>query len=142
MGITTTGTANADAAAATSPTGAVTGLDFVGIQVRDVEASARFYTDQLGLRRAPMDRPDAVVFDATPIPFAVRTPLPGVDLDTLAQPGAGIALWLSSPDPDALADRLAASGTRIVAPVSDGPFGRQFTFVDPDGYAIVVHGEG
>lgn len=32
---------------------AVTGPDFVALQVRDLEASARFYTERLGLTRAP-----------------------------------------------------------------------------------------
>ena len=30
---------------------AVTGPDFVALQVRDLERAARFYTEQLGLRR-------------------------------------------------------------------------------------------
>ena len=59
---------------------AVTGLDFVALQVRDVEQSATFYEKQLGLTRAPFAPPGAVVFTTTPIPFAVREPLPGVDL--------------------------------------------------------------
>ncbi len=62
---------------------AITGPDFVALQVRDLEASARFYTEQLGLRRAPASPPGAVVFATEPIPFAVREP--SVDLD--AAPG-------------------------------------------------------
>jgi len=27
----------------------------------------------------------------------------------------------------------------ILSPPMDGPFGRMFTFIDPDGYAITIH---
>src|SRR5712691_6220887 len=59
----------------------VTGPDFITLQARDVEAAAAFYETQLGLRRAPASPPGAVVFATTPIPFAIREPLPGVNLD-------------------------------------------------------------
>jgi catechol 2,3-dioxygenase-like lactoylglutathione lyase family enzyme len=41
---------------------AVTGPDFVALQVRDLEAAAGFYTERLGLRRAPGSPSGAVVF--------------------------------------------------------------------------------
>jgi hypothetical protein len=40
-----------------------------------------------------------VVFATTPIPMAVREPLPGVNLDAAGRPGAGVALWLKA-DPE------------------------------------------
>ena len=71
----------------------VTGPDFVSLQVRDLERAARFYQDGLGLSRAPQAPPGAVVFATTPIPFAVREPLPGTDLDAGPGPGTGVGLW-------------------------------------------------
>lgn len=117
----------------------VTGPDFVALQVRDVERSASFYQQHLGLTRAKLSPPGAVVFDTTPIPFAVREPLPGVDLTGVSHPGLGVALWLQADDAQALHDRLATAGVPIVAPPVDGPFGRAFTFTDPDGYATTIH---
>ncbi|MFY1633844.1 VOC family protein [Solwaraspora sp. WMMB335] len=117
----------------------VTGPDFVALQVRDLDRAAAFYEERLGLRRAPVSPPGAVVFATTPVPFAVRDPLPGVDLDAGGRPGLGVALWLHATDAQALHDRLAAAGTPIAAAPFDGPFGRTFTFVDPDGYAVTVH---
>jgi predicted enzyme related to lactoylglutathione lyase len=118
---------------------AVTGPDFLALQVRDVHRAAAFYQQHLGLRRAPASPPGAVVFATTPIPFAVRNPLPGVDLDTAGQPGLGVAVWLHAEDAQAVHDRLAAAGVPVPVAPFDGPFGRTFTFTDPDGYAITVH---
>ncbi len=117
----------------------VTGPDFIALQARDVAAEAAFYEQQLGLRRAPAAPPGAVVFATAPIPFAIREPLPGVNLDAAGRPGAGVALWLKADDAQALHDRLAAAGVPITAAPADGPFGRQFAFADPEGYVITVH---
>jgi len=118
----------------------VTGPDFVALQVRDLERAADFYQTRLGLRRAPASPPGAVVFATEPVPFAVREPLPGLDLEAVRpRPGAGVALWLQSDDAQALHHELAAAGVPIVTPPADGPFGRMFTFTDPDGYAVIIH---
>jgi len=118
----------------------VTGPDFLAIQVRDLDAAATFYETRLGLRRAPVSPPHAVVFATEPIAFAVREPLPGLDLDTVSpHPGTGIALWLHADNAQALHDDLEAAGVPILAAPIDGPFGRTFTFRDPDGYAVTIH---
>jgi predicted enzyme related to lactoylglutathione lyase len=118
----------------------VTGPDFVALQVRDLEHSAAFYESSLGLQRAPDSPPGAVVFATTPIPFAVREPLPGVVLDAATpRPGLGVALWLHADDAEGLHAQLAADGVPILAEPTDSPFGRTFTFADPDGYAVTVH---
>ncbi|AGZ44216.1 VOC family protein [Actinoplanes friuliensis] len=116
----------------------VTGPDFLALQVRDLERAAGFYEQHLGLRRIPQSPPGAIVFATEPIAFAVRNPLPGVDLDA-GRPGLGVALWLHSPDAQALHDTLQSAGVPIVTPPFDSPFGRTFTFSDPDGYAVTIH---
>ncbi|MCF2129447.1 VOC family protein [Strepomyces sp. STD 3.1] len=122
---------------------AVTGPDFVSLQVRDLERSAAFYERYLGLKRSNAGPPHAVVFDTKPIAFAVRDAVAGVDLDAMAQPGRGMALWLHAPDAQDIHDALAAAaGTTIVSTPVDGPFGRTFTFADPDGYQVTLHDRG
>lgn len=116
------------------------GPDFISLQVRDLEAAAAFYEERLGLRRAPASPPGAVLFASEPIPFAVREPLPGTDLDA-GQPGLGIAVWIKVDAAQALHDQLAAGGTAIVTAPFDGPFGRTFAIADPDGYVITLHGD-
>jgi predicted enzyme related to lactoylglutathione lyase len=118
----------------------VTGPDFLALQVRDLDQAAEFYETRLGLRRAPFSPPGAVVFDTAPISFAVREPLPGVDLSAVSpHPGVGVALWLNATDAQALHDELAAAGVPILTAPFDSPFGRTFVFSDPDGYAITIH---
>lgn len=117
---------------------AIAGPDFVALQVRDLQASARFYTERLGLAPVPASPPGAVVFATEPIPFAVREPM--VDLDAASRLGWGVALWLKAEDIDRLHEDLADHGVTIVTPPFDGPFGRTFAFADPDGYTITLHG--
>ncbi len=81
------------------------------------------------------------MFATSPIAFAVREPLPGVDLGAVERPGLGVALWLHADDAQRLHDALAADGVTIAQPPSRGPFGLTFTFLDPDGYAVTVHDE-
>ncbi len=116
-----------------------TGPDFISLQARDLDVSQAFYEQYLGLVRSPEGPPHAVVFDTRPIAFALRDLLPGTDLDAVAQPGIGVALWFHATDVQDIHDALAADGHTIVSAPVDGPFGRTFTFADPDGYLITLH---
>ena len=118
---------------------AVTGPDFIALQVRDVEQAATFYEERLGLVRAPFSPPGAVVFATSPIAFAVREPLPGVELDGVPQPGIGVARWLHADDARQLHDDLVAGGVRVVQAPVPTPFGLTFTLLDLDGYAVTIH---
>ncbi|MGF0315437.1 VOC family protein [Nocardia fluminea] len=117
----------------------VTGPDFLSLQARDLAASQAFYERYLGLVRSQTGPPHAVVFETKPIAFALRDIVPGTDLDSVAQPGIGAAIWLHATNVQAIHDALAADGRIIVSAPIDGPFGRTFTFADPDGYHVTLH---
>ena len=121
---------------------AVTGPDFISLQARDLELSAAFYEQYLGLVRSQAGPPHAVVFETKPIAFALRDLVPGVDLDVVPQPGIGAAIWLHATGVQAIHDALVTAGRTIVSAPVDGPFGRTFTFADPDGYQITLHDRG
>ena len=116
-----------------------TGPDFISLQVRDLDVSQAFYETYLGLVRSPAGPPHAVVFETAPIALALRDLVEGTDLDAVDQPGIGVALWLHATDVQAIHDALVADGRTIVSAPIDGPFGRTFTFADPDGYRITLH---
>lgn len=118
----------------------VTGPDFLALQVRDLEVSGRFYEERLGLEKAPQSPEGAVVFQTEPIPFAVREPL--VDLGSVERLGWGVALWLRADDAQELHDTLREAGVEIAQEPFDSPFGRAFSFLDPDGYVVTVHDGG
>src|ERR1700678_4676140 len=101
----------------------IVGPAFLALQVRDLQRAAAFYEQTLGIERAASSPPHAVVFATQPIPFAVRDPLPGTDLDR-GQPGLGVALWLGVRDAQALHDRLPAARGPVVAGPFGGPLGR------------------
>jgi predicted enzyme related to lactoylglutathione lyase len=80
-----------------------------------------------------------VVFNTSPIPFAVRDAVAGVDLDSIPQPGLGAGLWFHDPDAAGLHASVVRAGAEVVQEPFEGPFGTTFTFLDPEGYAITVH---
>ncbi|MFH8348949.1 VOC family protein [Streptomyces sp. NPDC018045] len=118
----------------------IDGPDFVALQVRDVAAAAAFCERHLGLRRAAVSPPHAVVFDTTPTPFAIRALLPGVDLADTARPGLGVVMWFRTADAHQLHDQLVAAGVKILTPMADSPFGPVFSFEGPEGYTLTAHG--
>jgi hypothetical protein len=87
-----------------------TGPEFVSLQVRDLESSAPFYEQYLGLVRNPAGPPRAVLFATKSVAFTVRDLLFGVDLSAITQPGEGIAVWLRAPEAQQIHDALAPDG--------------------------------
>lgn len=115
------------------------GIDFISIQVRDLEAAGKFYEEIVGLTRSESPNEHAIVFGNSPCVFAVRSPFPGVDLDAIPQLGAGVGIWFQSDDVGGLHQRLVDAGVEIVTPPFMGPFGLTLIFRDADGYQITVH---
>lgn len=114
------------------------GPDFFNLEVRDFAASRAFYTEVLGLSIDPRFDTDATVaFDTTSIPFALSKSKG--NQDEASHPGRGVTLWIDCDDVDGLYAKLEAAGATIIARPSDGPFGRNVTFADPDGYQITAN---
>ncbi|MNI05930.1 Glyoxalase-like domain protein [compost metagenome] len=113
------------------------GPDFIALQVRDIAASQRFYTDVFGFEISPQSPAHAVVFKTLPIALALREPIrPLLEEGPL---GVGLVLWIACVDADALHNLIVERGGVIISPPADSPFGRFFVAKDPDGYAITFH---
>jgi catechol 2,3-dioxygenase-like lactoylglutathione lyase family enzyme len=117
----------------------VSGPAFIGLPVRDVATSAEFYEKKLGFRRDPEAFPAGVGFLTYPTPFAVLPTPPGVNLDSLPRPIPGPVVWFKTANSQIVHDALVEAGVTILRAPSTGRFGRQFTFLDPDGYAITIY---
>lgn len=116
------------------------GPAFVGLRVRDVKASADFYEKTLGLRRDPEVFPNGgVAFLTLPIPLGLTQVPPDVDWDSIPRPILAPGIWFKAAESQAVHDALVEAGVSILRAPFDGRFGRQFTFVDPDGYAITIY---
>jgi catechol 2,3-dioxygenase-like lactoylglutathione lyase family enzyme len=114
----------------------VTGPDFIAFQVADLEKSAHFYSEVLGLPRAPKSPPDAVVFATSPITFVVRKPVQEFRDEARGQ---GVILWFACQGLDELHSKLKASNVPGLGEPTPGPFGRTLRLLDPDGYPVTLH---
>jgi predicted enzyme related to lactoylglutathione lyase len=128
---------------AAAPVTHVSGPDFLALQVRDLERATAFYQQEIGLKRAPTPEgvTGVVVFETSTIPFGLREPLPGTDLEA-GPPGLGVSLSLHVDDAKALHTHLKSRSVPILMDPFDTPFGLTFVFQDPDGYVIAIHGAG
>lgn len=114
-----------------------TRLDFISVQVRNLETSKAFYTQMLGFRPSAMSNPQAIVFEhASGAIFAIRTPL--VDLDAVTQLGHGTALWFGVENVTHTFAEFQEKGGKIIRPLQDTPFGKTFVAADPDGYQLTI----
>ncbi|MGW6060380.1 VOC family protein [Streptomyces sp. NPDC055189] len=135
---TTSSTSNTIDTTAPATPAAPTGVDFVSLQVSDMDKSRSFYCDTLGLPAAPTSPPGAQLIATRPVFMALRT-------DNTPQPGTaghGVTLWIAVDDVDTLhraVTAATASGAQAEGEPVDGPFGRMFTVTDPDGYRLTLH---
>ncbi len=116
------------------------GPDFITLLVRDLDVSYHFYSELVGLKESTEKRPNAFVFATQTCGFAIRK-LPDSD-EPLSNPGRGVIIWFRTDDAVSLHKTLKERAVPITAGLADSPFGKTFTFRDPDGYLITVHDGG
>jgi predicted enzyme related to lactoylglutathione lyase len=111
-------------------------LEFVSLQVRDLEISKEFYTQKLGFELSEMNNPDAIIFkfNKGEASFAIRKPLENLDNKEL---GNGVSVWFAIDEKiEDLQARFVANGVAILGTVMQTPFGKALHVKDPDGYKL------
>jgi lactoylglutathione lyase len=110
-------------------------LDFASLQVRDLELSTRFYTEQLGFEIAETN-PAACIFkyNKGEASFAIRKPMGDLEGKEL---GVGVSLWFAIDGTiEDLQATLLEKDITLLGPILNTPFGKAITAKDPDGYNI------
>jgi lactoylglutathione lyase len=115
-----------------------TNVDFISVQVKDLESASKFYTEILGFEKTEDKNPDATVFkDDGGAIFAIRKPMFKITESTPL--GLGVSIWFGVDDIDKTFTRVKNSDAQIISPPVDGPFGKMFIIKDMDGYMLTFH---
>lgn len=126
--------------ATTAPAISVTGVDFISIPARDVEASARFYGEVLGLRRSKAwqregSPPMGIEFETGTVTLALIDPAAiGRELAPHSMP---IALRVD--DVAAARAALEERGITFFGETIDSGVCHMSHFADPDGNVLMLH---
>ena len=91
------------------------GPGFISLQVRDIEASAGLLREVPRTHPPAPARPTPSSSARRPPPSPCATPMPGVDLNSGAQLGLGIGVWMHAPDAQQIHDTLVADGFTIAS---------------------------
>lgn len=115
-------------------------LDFLSLQVKDINLSKDYYTSVLGFKLAKVQpQPHAVVFEnEAGSSFAIRLPIG--DLNSSGKLGVGTMPWFAVNDVSLLFENIKKhNGKLLQEQPQDGPFGKFFNTIDPDGYILTFH---
>jgi lactoylglutathione lyase len=116
-------------------------LDFLSLQVRNINLSKKYYTEVFGFSVAKVQpQPEhAVVFEnEAGASFAIRLPLG--NLGTLEKLGTGAMPWFAVKDVQSIFDKIKKQNGRLMQDrPQEGPFGKFFSTIDPDGYVLTFH---
>lgn len=118
---------------------------FPTLKVRDIEASARWYTEVLGFTTIfTMPGPGGIpsLVHLRWIKYADLLLFPERESSQVPEAkGIGVALNFSVEDVDQLAERARRHNARIVEGPVDRPWNiRELVILDPDGYRLVFNG--
>jgi predicted enzyme related to lactoylglutathione lyase len=113
-----------------------TELNFLNIQVRDLEKSKMFYAEVLGFKVEESPNPDAVVFKSNSgAIFVIRKPM--VDLEAVTSLGWGVSPWFGVDDIDSYYKEVEFKAM-IIRELQETPFVKTFVVADHDGYLITI----
>jgi predicted enzyme related to lactoylglutathione lyase len=110
----------------------VRAIDFVAVNVSDVERAKQFYRDTLGMD-FPIwdDTPRWQEFQSEPVAFALR--------EDKQSPGLNAAIALAVEDVHAAVEELRAKGVNVIAGPHEADVCYSALIRDPDGNLLIIH---
>jgi predicted enzyme related to lactoylglutathione lyase len=108
------------------------GLEFIFLEVNNLEESLQFYSGQLGLeidKYDPDSEPPMVKLRAGSLKITLAQ-----NLETMLRRGRGVNFFVGVEDVDSYYRELVARGVHIYPPADEGWGGRFITLQDPDKY--------
>jgi predicted enzyme related to lactoylglutathione lyase len=110
-------------------------VDFFGIPVRDLSASARFYSEVLGLERNPISSDEYPEFEVGGATLSLYAP------EQMGQPftASSAAVALRVPDVETARRTLEDAGIAFHGETMDTGVCHMAFFADPDGNALMLH---
>lgn len=110
----------------------ISGLEFIFLEVNNLEESLHFYSEQLGFeidKHDPESEPPMVKLRAGSLKITLAQ-----HLETMLRRGRGVNVFIGVEDVDRYYRELVARGVEIHPPADEGWGGRFITLQDPDKY--------
>jgi predicted enzyme related to lactoylglutathione lyase len=109
--------------------------DFVGVPVRDIERSAQFYGETLGIKRNPRAHQNWPEFETGNVTLGIIVP-EAIGREFTPNPWP---IALRVPDVAAARERLETAGVEFQGETLDTGVCHMAFFSDPDGNALMLH---
>jgi predicted enzyme related to lactoylglutathione lyase len=112
----------------------ITGLEFLFLEVNNLEESLGFYRELLGFeisKHSPESEPPLATLQAGGLKISLAQ-----QLETMLKRGRGVSFFIGVRDVDDYYNQLRAKGVEVYPPVDEGWGGRFITLQDPDKYRL------
>lgn len=112
----------------------ISGLEFLFLEVNNLEESVAFYRDLLGFevsKHSPESEPPMATLQAGSLKISLAQ-----HLETMLKRGRGVSFFIGVSDVDDYHNHLRAKGVEVYPPADEGWGGRFITLQDPDKYRL------
>ena len=112
----------------------ITGLEFLFLEVNNLEESLAFYVDLLGFettKHTPESEPPMATLQAGRLKISLAQ-----HLETMLKRGRGVSFFIGVADVDDYYDQLRGKDAEVYPPADEGWGGRFITLQDPDKYRL------
>ena len=112
----------------------INGLDFLFLEVNNLEESLAFYSELLGFevsKHTPESEPPMATLQAGNLMISLAQ-----NLETMLKRGRGVSFFICVSDVDVYYEQLRAQGVEVHPPADEGWGGRFITVQDPDKYRL------